>query len=275
MRAARRADVPYLIEPHGALNRYHWRQRPLRKRMWAAAADKRNWRELAGVVYSSTSEAIQGGDVLKHVAPYTIPLGVDESLFSVERSAASTNSVPVVAYVGRITRKKRLDLLLDALVEPSLSGVDLEVVVAGRADGTLGIDPRRYIEMLGVGDRVSLVGPIDARTRLELLSRTSVFVLPSEDESFGVAVAEAMAAGAAVVTSNAVGLAAEASAVGAVVVAELDPGSLAKAIGQALSDNSLGERARDYAKRKFTWHAAATSSELMYEDVIRRTRSLR
>jgi glycosyltransferase involved in cell wall biosynthesis len=274
MRAARRAHVPYVIEPHGALNRYHWQQHRLRKRMWAASADKRNWKELAGVVYSSTSEAIQGGDVMKHVASYTIPLGVDESLFSVARPAKSTDSVPVVAYVGRITRKKRLDLLLDALVEPGLSDVDLKVVVAGRADGTLGIDPSRYVEMLGVSDRVSLVGSIDARERLELLSRASVFVLPSEDESFGVAVAEAMAAGAAVVTSNAVGLAEEAEAAGALVVADLDPGSFAKAINQALSDKSLGESARAYAKSNFTWKAAATASKLMYEDVIRRARSL-
>jgi glycosyltransferase involved in cell wall biosynthesis len=265
MAAARKAGVSYVVEPHGALDRYHWQQGRLRKRLYRHLLDRKNWRNLSGAVYSSDREAFAGQRVLGGVKSYMMPLGVDDGLFALPRHPKSE---PTVAYVGRITRKKRLDLVLAAMNESALTNRGVRLIVAGSSDGTLKVDPVEYVAGHGLEERVDFVGPVDARERARILSQSSAFVLPSEDESYGMAVAEAMAAGLPVVTSAEVGIAPAAASGNAVRVAELTPASLAHELLVSIDDPGLGARARKYAAEQFTWSRAGKMAAEMYSDVI-------
>jgi|GEM_PF-2559020 Glycosyltransferase len=265
MRIARRAGVPYLIEPHGALDDYHWRQNVVRKRIWRLLLDGRNIQHLGGAVYSSGLEVEQARAVLPHTPAFPMPLAVDESLFTLDRDPTPSRPVQI-AYLGRITQKKRVDLLVRALAETPLAERDVRLVIAGGSDGTIE-SPDSLAHALGVQDRVTVLGPVGADQRRRLLKECALFALPSEDESFGMAVAEAMAAGMAVVTSNRVGIAPAAEKQGALLIAENDPRSIAATIRAAIEDPHLGERARAYAGTHFRWSEAAAHAERAYEAV--------
>ncbi|WZH38935.1 MAG: glycosyltransferase [Microbacterium enclense] len=263
MRIARRSGIPYVIEPHGALDHYHWRTNHRRKRAWLRIADAKNLAGLSGAIYSSDLEAQQALTVLPDTRAFHMNLAVDEQLFSIDRMANGGRPA-VILYLGRLTKKKRVDLVVRALAEEPLRNKDLRLLVAGGSDGTIQ-DPAVLARQLGVDHLVTVLGPVDSSQRRDLLRQCDVFVLPSEDESFGVAVAEAMAAGRRVVTSEHVGIAARAVKSGALRVARDDPASIARVVADALDDMALGARARAYAEREFRWNTAAAQARDAYE----------
>lgn len=256
--------VPYVLEPHGALDHYHLDHGAIKKRFYNQIIDAFGYAGLSAAVYSSRRESCEGARTLRAPA-VMMPLGVDETLFTLPRR---TGIEPVILYLGRIAHKKRLDLVIRALAEPLLSDSGAHLVVAGPLGDDLDYEPAQLAASLGVGARVSFLGRVGAQQRRDLLATSDVFVLPSEDESFGVAVAEAMAAGCPVITSSSVGLALEAAAEEAVIVAALEPAAVAASVAAALNDaEGLSARGRAYATARFRWSAAAGTLVSTYQDV--------
>lgn len=101
--------------------------------------------------------------------------------------------------IGRLSREKGHDILLEALAllpDDLKAGVDLTVVGDGPLRGALEALARR----LGVADRVHWAGL--QREPSRFLADADIFVLPSRFEGFPNALAEAMAAGRAVVAAD-------------------------------------------------------------------------
>jgi glycosyltransferase involved in cell wall biosynthesis len=112
----------------------------------------------------------------------------------------------VILYLGRLSPKKGLNVLLSAFAEAALPGARL--VLVGPDDGT-GHEQelRRQIVDLGLTQRVIFTGPLYDNHKLTALVDADVFVLPSQNENFGNAVAEAVAAGLPVIISRQCGIA--------------------------------------------------------------------
>ncbi|WP_405912920.1 glycosyltransferase [Streptomyces sp. NBC_00963] len=136
---------------------------------------------------------------------HVVPNGIDGARFRHDRQVrAATRAlldIPagdfVVGGVGRLVPGKRFDLLVRAVA--ALPGVRL--VLAG--DGPEREPLRVLAGRLGAGDRVHFLGECDALpdgphtgpTVPAVLDAVDVFVSASEEESFGLAVVEALAAG--------------------------------------------------------------------------------
>lgn len=129
----------------------------------------------------------------------TVPVGLDAATFAfdqdVRRSArAELGLAPeavVIAGVGRLVEPKRFDVLLQAVA--ALPGTTAVLVGAGPARPGL----EALAAGLGIGDRVRFVG--ETLDVARWLSAADVFASPSPEETFGVAVLEALAAGLPVV----------------------------------------------------------------------------
>ncbi|HTW76180.1 MAG TPA: glycosyltransferase [Thermoplasmata archaeon] len=111
----------------------------------------------------------------------------------------------VVLYVGRLAAMKGVDTFLRAaaLIVPRYS--DVLFVIAGE-----GPEYARLIQLaagLGIGDHVMFLGKVTEEEREVLLQGSSVFVLPSVVEPFGIAALEAMAAGVPTIVSKTSGVA--------------------------------------------------------------------
>lgn len=131
--------------------------------------------------------------------------------------------------------------------------------------GALGWETGETLEALhSLGDRCTMLGYVSDAELAELYARCGAFAYPSLGEGFGLPVLEAMAVGAAVVTSDLSSL----PEVGGDAVLYADPHdarSIAAALRRALTEDTsaLRERARARA-RTFTWasFAAATLATL-------------
>ena len=169
-----------------------------------------------------------------HVAPVrVIPNGVPQ------RAARPPLRAPArLAFAGRLVAEKGVDVLLRALVE--LPGVALDVLGAGPERTAM----ETLSQQLGVADRVTFTGHLDARTMEERLDAAWIQVVPGRwEEPFGNVVLEAMARGTAVVAS-AIGAPHEIvvpEETGALVPPD-DPGALAATLRTLLADRDGLER---------------------------------
>jgi glycosyltransferase involved in cell wall biosynthesis len=117
----------------------------------------------------------------------------------------------------------------------------------------------RRIDARGLGDHVTLVGPVPHDRVWDEYAAADVFVYPSRVESFGLPPLEAMAAGVPVVASDAPGVA-EVVGGAARVVDVTDADALAAAIAELLTAESVRrELARGGAQRAadLSWDRAA------------------
>ena len=113
-----------------------------------------------------------------------------------EAGTFDIGSKPVVAFAGRLTAAKNLELLLSALVE--VPGAHLVVAGDGEERGRL----EELARELAVADRVRFVGAQPRSAVLGLLRDADVAVLSSAWENFPHGAVEALAMGTPVVATS-------------------------------------------------------------------------
>lgn len=100
-----------------------------------------------------------------------------------------------------LTQPKRIDLLILAVSElVSVHGHSVQLSIVG--DGPERSNLEELARGLSLGSAVRFVGSADRATVREEMRQSDVFVLPSESETFGVVVAEAMACGTPVIATR-------------------------------------------------------------------------
>lgn len=122
-----------------------------------------------------------------------------------DRLSAIDPRARVVLYVGRLAVMKGVDTFLRAAARVLTVIPDALFVIAGE-----GPEYGRLVELaarLGIGERVMFLGKVTDDERELLLGGSSVFVLPSVVEPFGIAALEAMAAGVPTIVSKTSGVA--------------------------------------------------------------------
>lgn len=103
-----------------------------------------------------------------------------------------------IVSMGRLTRQKRFDLLIEAFAQIEKAAADWSVTIFG--DGPLHDRLQQLIDSKGLGAKVKLVGL--TRTPWASLKQAEIFVLCSDYEGFPGALAQAMSSGRAVIASN-------------------------------------------------------------------------
>jgi glycosyltransferase involved in cell wall biosynthesis len=117
-------------------------------------------------------------------------------------------------FLGRIDPKKGCDLLLGAFAAVAGRHPELHLVIAGPAAWRWREQLQAITDKAGLGDRVHWPGMLSGAAKWGAFAACDAFVLPSHQENFGIAVAEALACGRPVLISDQVNIAPEISADG-------------------------------------------------------------
>lgn len=151
-----------------------------------------------------------------------------------------------ILYLGTLEPRKNITTLIDAYAHLRTSyGREEKLVLAG-GKGWLYDSIFEKVQKLGLESEVVFPGFVSDEEQLLWYHAASAFVYPSLYEGFGIPVAEALACGVPVVTSNISSLP-EAGASLALTVDPSDAEAMAGAIYKALTDESLRERCRTCA----------------------------
>jgi glycosyltransferase involved in cell wall biosynthesis len=182
----------------------------------------------------------------------------------------------LVVFLGRVTPKKGLDILAPAFARVVAAVPEAHLLVAGPDDDGHGATIRDLISRLGIQDRVTWTGLITGQAKLELLRDADAWVLPSRDENFGVAVVEALAAGAPILITDGIGIHEMIQRHDAGLVVSAEPNAIADGLTLLLRDESLcrklGANGRQLALTEFSWDIAAKRLKLEYERIVERDR---
>jgi glycosyltransferase involved in cell wall biosynthesis/SAM-dependent methyltransferase/uncharacterized protein YbaR (Trm112 family) len=276
--AARRAKVPYVIQAHGALDPWHRARRRRAKDVYHFLVEDRVIRGASAILCTSRQESDSIQNLGYTTPTFIIPLGIDADALrepgSVEflAEAGINADALVVTFLGRISAKKGVDLLVESFVHTASAFPDAHLIIAGPDDEGIGRGLTPLIAKAGLTGRVSFIGVVAGPQKRALLQRSAVFVLPSADESFGLAVVEAMAVGCPVVVSPQVAIEDEVRASGAGIVVERIPADIARAVARVLENSAvarvMGEAGRRVVDEKFAWPTVVGQFETMYEAVI-------
>jgi alpha-1,3-mannosyltransferase len=127
-----------------------------------------------------------------------IPNGIPLDEFQKERRPEPAT----LLYVGRISRNKRIDRLIEitSILQKSIPDVKLKIV--GEDWEGLQKELEALAEKRGIGKNVEFLGKSGRGELIKYLSKASLFVSASEYEGFGISAVEAMAAGCTVVLND-------------------------------------------------------------------------
>lgn len=193
---------------------------------------------------------------------------VDHAAFTPGDGAKSDQ--PLIAYLGRIKRYKRVGLVLD--VFKNLSGRFPTARLAIVGSGDYVPELKRQAERLGIAGRVEFTGFVSEQKKIEILRKAHVVINPSSKEGWGVTVTEANACGTPVVASNVPGLRdAVVDGKTGFLVEYGDVDAFAARVGQILSDDrlrtELGREAVKWAGQ-FDWDRSAESILKIMERLV-------
>lgn len=161
---------------------------------------------------------------------------------------------PILVYVGRVKKYKRLDHFVKACEHVAREVPDVLCLVAGKGDEKLEARLRRLASRLGIGGQVRIfVGNLSDNLKLEILRRAWLYVFTSAKEGFGISVMEAMSQGVPVVAYDIPAMRELISPCGSGALAKSgDVDSLARRCVEMLKDEGLlraaSVRARECAK---------------------------
>jgi glycosyltransferase involved in cell wall biosynthesis len=121
-----------------------------------------------------------------------------------ERSKHDKKKILTLGFLSRIDPKKGLENLFNALANVSFP---YALYVAGNGD-TLYLNRLKSLTTeLGISDRIKWIGWVSGNDKFIFLEDIDLFVLPSFNENFAIAVTESLAVGTPVLVSTQVGLA--------------------------------------------------------------------
>jgi glycosyltransferase involved in cell wall biosynthesis len=272
-KAARDAGVPYVVSPHGGLDPYLRRRGRARKALTMSLWQREMLTRASILHVTTAAEERHIADIAPNVARSVVPCGLHTEDFSetpppVEFREQHLNGYdgPLVVFLGRVTEKKGVDILIRSIAEVRRR-VPARLAVVGPDDSGLRPTLERLAADLGIRGSVCFIDGAYGRDRLAALSAADVWALSSHTENFGIAVAEAMAAGCPVVISPGVSLSEDVAAADAGVIAPADPGGFAAGLLAVLTDGQRRQRLRETARAfasRYDWSVVGPQLAEMY-----------
>lgn len=181
-------------------------------------------------------------------------------------SEACQNSIikskePLIVYVGRVKRYKRVDDLIKAISIVRQKEPNIKCIVAGKSDEKMYKKICSLTDALGLKDVIKFEEKISEERKLEILKSAWVYVTPSMKEGFGISVLEAQSLGVPVVGYKVPGIVnCVKDKVTGILVPDGDFEALANAILVLIKNEKIRHKMSNYAKMwasRFNWESSA------------------
>ena len=237
-RALAGTQTPYFVFPHGMLDPWFKRTYPLKhikKLFYWPWGEYRVLRDAAAVLFTSEEERRLARESFgryrcnEKVVNYgtAAPANLDDAREKFLEAFPNLREPRFLLFLGRLHEKKGCDLLIEAFVKlQNSSDAPRHLVMAGPCSDDVYLRRLKQIAA-GAGDSITFPGMLTGDVKWGALSAADAFVLPSHQENFGIAVAEALACGTPVLISNKINIWREIEADGAGYVENDDlPGTI-------------------------------------------------
>ncbi len=278
---AKRRRVPYCVAPHGMLDAASLKM----GRRWAKDLAWFLWDSAmlrgAAAVHCLNNAEVRCSPLLKKTRNVIIGNGVPRAMLESlpDRGAWRAQNAellgdpgrPIVFFMSRLHPKKGLERLLASW--PKLLGLHptAALVIAGTGEPGYLEQVGGLVRELGLQNSVFLVGQVSGIAKWQALVDSDIFVLPSFQEGFSMAITEAMGAGLPVVITRECNFDEVEQCDGGVIIEDGNMDSFVAAVSRLIGDRAerlrMGANGRQLVSSQFTWEAAAERLEALYQSV--------
>jgi glycosyltransferase involved in cell wall biosynthesis len=266
---AARYDIPRLVSTRGMLEPWALNHKWVKKRLAWWLYQRRDLKQADCHHATAEREGRNVQSLELDVPVRVIPNGVDlpELDFRPQRKRDRKKAL----FLGRIYPVKGLPMLIKAWAQVRPHGWYLQI--AGPDEGGHLNAVKNEILAAGLNETISFMGHVSGPTKRAAFFDADLFVLPSYSESFGMAIAEALAHGLPVLTTTgAPWPMLQQYGCGWWVNATVD--GIADGLRQSTSSDSetlqaMGRKGREFVKAEYRWEAIARRFIATYESVLR------
>ena len=277
--SCRKLGKPYILRPCGMLDKWSLAQSALKKKVYLRLLAATFIHHAAAIHYTSEGERTHALSSGNNQKDFVCPIGLPQSAYiNFPQPQAFFKKFPemkgkrLVLFLGRLHYKKQPDIVIRSFHELCAVYPDIHLVMAGQGAADYVMALRHLVNKLNMQDKVTFTGMLLGEAKREAYAAAELFVLPSLQENFGIAVAEAMAGDCPVVVSNKVDLSPAIADAKAGLVCSPEVGHIATAMCQILEDADLREQmsknGRGLIMEKYTWEKIVGDLTEIYEDIL-------
>ena len=282
-RACMRHGRPYVMMPHGMIDPYSLSVKSWRKLVYLNAIERRNLIGAKRIIYTSEEEVRLAEEQFSWLPEAAVMLlGGDAPLERADVLAKTfidrfprARGRRQLLFLGRLHEKKGIDRIIDVL--PLLVRAHPEVLLTIAGGGTPAFEERlkETVRVRGLDESVMFTGRLAGAEKWGAYASAEMFLLPSRQENFAIAVAEAMHMGRPVIISDKVNIWTLVARANAGLVLH-DEERIAAELGDSMADllrdsgrsRMMGQLAQAYARDNLTWAGAAKRILACYQEVV-------
>ena len=198
-RLAQRRSIKVVLTPHGMLEpwiikRHYWTRKLPALLLYQKSAIKN-----ADCLQATAESEKQNLLTLGYNSNIkVVKLGIDAESIAVKTSWKKSKRM---LFLSRVHIKKGINYLIEAadILRDELQGY--KIIVAGEGDADYVASLKQQIMDKGLQNIIQLIGGVYGDKKWELFRTSDFFVLPTNSENFGLAIAESLASGTPVITT--------------------------------------------------------------------------
>jgi glycosyltransferase involved in cell wall biosynthesis len=266
---ARKAHKKLIVSPRGMLAQAALQFSPLKKKIFWAALQRSAFEHTAVWHVTSAEEAedIRAFGVTAPIA--IIPNGIDIPNYTADHADLTLRRT--LLFMSRLHPKKGVEGLIEAWASLEPERPEWDLVIAGPDEGRYRARLEAQAAKSGC-QRVTFTGPVYGQEKADLMMGSDLFVLPTQNENFGLVVGEALAAGVpAIVTKGAPWQRLETEGCGWWIDHGVEPLLAALRAATSLAPSTrweMGRRGRVWVERDLSWDLTGLQMIALYHWVL-------
>jgi glycosyltransferase involved in cell wall biosynthesis len=275
---AHRNSIPYVMELHGSMDDIIFSHHRGRKRLYEYLLMHGKLQHAAAIRFLTEAEAATARKNFRgEFNSVIVPTGLDVQERPATYAPFSAYGIDersrdhLIVFIGRLHRKKGLDLLAKAFIAVAQRNPLAYLVIIGPDEG-MQSEVEDILTRTGLRSRVTFTGLLTGAPKVSLIAAARVVVVPSYGENFCNVVIEALALGVPVVLTDRVALYPQVVTADAGIVVRTDSAEIARALEVMLGDRAharaMGEAGKQLVKRSFTWKGVGDQLEQVYSQFL-------
>ena len=265
--------IPYMITPRGTLEPWAYQGqgflRNLKKKIAMIVYQRGDLQNSASVLATARNEA-RNLRALGITAPIAvIPNGIDISQYQCRAIQSKSSIKKQILFLSRIHQKKGIELLILAWKQLKEKYPDWNIVIAGNGEESYIQHLNTMIVQQNLQNSIKIMPPVFGEEKNKLYYQSSLFILPSYSENFGMVIAEAMCCGVPVITTNQTPWQ-DLNRLGIGWCIDLSVENLVKTVSEAIDLGmdelfEKGQRCGEYVRQTYQYTEIAAKNRAVYE----------
>jgi len=201
---------------------------------------------------------------------FAVPNGVEKSILRNHNKDFDRNNVRLL-FIGKLVAQKGVDILIKSIKNVVKRKYSVTLLIVGNGDLE---QYKKLVLKLSLESNVKFMGFLIGDEKFELLKNSDIFVFPSNYESFGNVLIEAMASGLPVITTNITAIPEIVDTDSGILIPPNDVNALAEAIIHLIENpdemKRMGLAGYEKVENYFTWDAIISEKAKKISQTLRR-----